>query len=95
MTQKHGTKELTELLSLVAAITKFIYEEARGDGLSYTDIAKLLLDSDFQRKIAAAVSGITLVDEEIRDLDGVEGIVLARFLLDTAEDILSTTSRAA
>ncbi|SMF80642.1 hypothetical protein [Pseudobacteriovorax antillogorgiicola] len=90
MVQKHGTKELTEMLSLVAAITKFIYEEARGDGLSYTDIAKLLLDGDFQRKLAVAVSGITLVDDEILDLDGIEGIGLARFLLDTAEDIIST-----
>ena len=95
MSENFGTKETKEVITLVAAIAGFVYSEIQGDGLDLSDVGKLFLDSEFQVKIADALSGVSLVSDELADLDTLETLDVARFVLDAAENVVSSARNAA
>ena len=89
MTQQRGTKETMQVLSLIGVIAGQIYSEIKGDGLDWTDLVKIVISDDFQRNLAEAISGIDQVDDELRDLDAMEGLEIAGSVIRIAKEIIS------
>lgn len=78
-------KELKEVLSAVDTITFTILDAAK-DGFQFTDISTLL--PVFQ-KAKDALDGITIIGEEIKDLDMNETKELVQWGVSFAFDLLS------
>lgn len=88
-------KETLEVIDLVVEVAKLIYREVQGDGLQLSDAAKIVLNSEFQSKLASAIAGISQVPDEFQDLSTVEAFTVAKRLLSGAEEVLQVARKAA
>jgi len=92
LTEKTGIKETLEVLDLGFEIAKFIRRETRGDGFQRTDIIKFLMSAEGRESFTDALTGMTDISGEIRDLSLAEGFDLAKYAVKRAQEIVEDTA---
>jgi hypothetical protein len=89
MTETLGTKETREVIDFVFGVTRLIAREQLKAGLSWMEAVRVLTHADFQRLLATAASGISEIDDELKDLSGAEGLDLAVYALGKTRELFS------
>lgn len=87
--EKHGVKELTEVLAAIVEIGLVLIQKSK-DGFDFSDVVSLVGEKDVVAAITAAVEGISEVPDEIKDLDALEGVELAKTVLDYVPRIVES-----
>lgn len=81
----HNTKEV---IKLAIEIAKPILKEVRKDGYQPSDLLAFITSEAFQNAIGPALTDITLVPTEMKELDNLEKKELVHFVVDCAFDLV-------
>lgn len=95
MAEKLGTKETREVIDFVFGAAVILIREKMKDGLQWTDAIKLMTHEELQRLLVSAAAGISVVDDELSDLSGFEGLDLALYALTRSKELLTEMKGAA
>ena len=95
---KYGIKETKEALIGVNEVSLELAKKFK-DGVQVTDFtefySKLTSDADFKAKVQAAYEGYKAIPDEVKDIDGGEGLELAVVQLDYTPKFLDVFSKGA
>lgn len=96
MEEKKGVKETKEVLLAAKVLSLLIIKKAK-DGIQVSDgvdiAAALLLDAEIKGAVSAALDKINEVPAEMKDLDILEGMDLAKFVLDSIPEYIEALKK--
>lgn len=96
MEEKKGIKETKEVLMAAKVLSLLIIKKAK-DGIQVSDgvdiAAALLLDAEIKGAVSAALEKINEVPAEMKDLDILEGMDLAKFVLDSIPEYIEALKK--
>ena len=84
-----GIKNTKEVLSLVRIVALSVIGEIKKDGFQPSDLTRFMQSDDFLAILKPAVEGIELVDDELKDIDWVEGYDLSKEIITFGREIIS------
>jgi hypothetical protein len=95
---KHGIKETKEALIGVNEVSLELAKKFK-DGVQVSDFtefySKLTSDADFKAKVHAAYDNYKAIPDEVKDIDGGEGLELAVVQLDYTPKFLDVFAKGA
>ena len=96
MEEKKGIKETKEVLMAAKVLSLLIIKKAK-DGIQVSDgvdiAAALLLDAEIKNAVSAALDKINEVPAEMKELDILEGMDLAKFVLDSIPEYIEALKK--
>ena len=88
MAGKYGVQETREVLLFVKSLVVRVIKDSRVDGFSYEDFSSILSDPQVAKDFFIAVQGSDRVDEEVKELDFLDGVELSKFAYACVAEII-------